>query len=92
MKFWLLFLGKCFLFVSLSAQNLITEPVSVPLLSVQYGLNLSAADLNQRFGFHSGSGIGVGYKTLNNWQFEVKGQALFGQKVNCRSYRSNARI
>ncbi len=66
---------------SLSAQNLITEPISVPFLSVQYGLSLSAGDLNERFGFHSGAGIGVGYKTFTNWQFELKGQTLFGQKV-----------
>jgi len=81
MKVWLFFLLQSLLGFSLTAQKLITEPVSVPFISIQYGLNLSAADLNERFGFHSSAGIGVGYKMLNNWQFELKGQALFGQKV-----------
>jgi len=81
MKFLLILLWQFFFAGFLAAQNLITEPVSVPFISVHYGLNLSAADLNDRFGFHSSTGIGVGYKTVDNWQFEVKGQAFFGQKV-----------
>lgn len=80
-KICLLFLGLCLFTPFLSAQKLITEPVSMPLVSIQYGLNLSAADLNQRFGLHSNAAIGVGYKTHKHWQFELKGQALFGQKV-----------
>jgi len=82
LNFWFtIVLVKCIIIGSTSAQSLITEPVSVPFISVHYGLNLSGADLNERFGFHSNAGIGLGYKTIGNWQFEIKGQTLFGQKV-----------
>jgi len=77
---WLTFI-VCLIWITLPAQNLITEPVSVPFIKVHYGFHLPAADLNERFGFHFNPGVGLGYKTANHWQLELEGQVLFGNSV-----------
>ncbi len=45
-------------------------------------LQLPGADMAKSYGFSSGIGGGVGYKTKNNWVFETGGTFIFGNKIN----------
>lgn len=65
----------------LYAQNDTIKSVNVPFFSVDYAINLPAADLNERFGLFNSVGANIGYKTATNWQISIGGSALFGNKV-----------
>lgn len=49
----------------------------MPSVSLQY----AGGDLADRFGQSYSAGMGIGYKTSNNWNFSLQGQFMFGTDV-----------
>lgn len=70
-----------FVNIGFSQSDTINRSISVPFFSVDYGVNLPASALKERYGFFNTIGANFGYKTAANWQFSIGGQALFGNKV-----------
>jgi len=81
-KYWYIGLICCCVNIVSAQSDTILRSINVPFFSVDYGINLPAVDLNDRFGFFNSVGVNVGYKTNSNWQISFGGNALFGNKVN----------
>ncbi len=49
----------------------------MPSISLQY----AGGDMAERFGQSYTAGMGIGYKTSDNWNFSLQGQFMFGSNV-----------
>lgn len=63
------------------AQQSEASPLSAWLIKPSLGYQYSGGDLESRFGNNLSAGLGVGYKTNENWIFSIDGQYIFGQNV-----------
>lgn len=83
---YLLTLISCLLmtFTFNFAQSAKEEDKNLPayLVHINYGYQFPAADLADRYGSNSNIGLGVHYKTKNNWLLGVDGQFMFGKNIN----------
>jgi hypothetical protein len=81
-------LSALFFTVSLIAQpkgDQADTSLAYPMISVQYGFQLPAGELADRFGFSHGIGGGVYYKWRNNLILGSSGYYQFGNQVKERS-------
>lgn len=75
------------LFTFVNSFNLVAQisikdsSVFAPLVSVGYSYQISAGDINKRFGNNSALHMNVDFKTKSNWTFGVNGSFLFGNNV-----------
>ena len=65
-------------FSGMAQRNAADSAIGTPWVSVQYGINLTAGDLNDRHVFFNHVGMFAGYKTESNWIFGLDGSYLFG--------------
>lgn len=82
---FVVFLVICLLFVSeetFAQRNVRDSLVFTPHISFNYGLQLPAADMEERFGINSAVGLAFHFKTKTNWMFGAEWSYLFGKKVN----------
>ena len=64
------------------AQRIVSDSViATPWVSVQYGINWTAGDLNERLGILNHVGVFLGWKTAKNWVYGVEGSFMFGNDV-----------
>jgi hypothetical protein len=80
-----LFVSVGFFLISNSAsaqRNVRDSVVFSPHISFNYGLQLPAADMEQRFGVNSAVGLAFHLKTKKNWIFGAEWSYLFGKQVN----------
>ncbi|MCR9172301.1 MAG: hypothetical protein NXI10_07425 [bacterium] len=61
--------------------NFQDSAIAMPWVSIQYGFNLTGADLAQRHGHFNHIGFFAGYKTERNWVYGVDGSFMFGNDV-----------
>ncbi len=74
----------CFIILGfnvLGQRNVKDSIISTPWVSVQYGLNWTAGNLDERLGLLNHVGMFAGYKTSKNWIFGVDGSFIFGKDV-----------
>ena len=64
-----------------SQRNVSDSVISTPWISVQYGINWTGGDLNERLGLLNHVGLFLGWKTARNWVFGVEGSFIFGNDV-----------
>ena len=63
--------------------------IATPWISVSYGGNWTAGDLNNRYGYLNHLGLYTGYKTNKNWIFGIEGNFMFGDKINASGLFDN---
>ena len=64
-----------------SQRNVSDSVIATPWISVQYGINWTGADLNDRLGLLNHVGVFLGWKTARNWVYGVEGSFIFGNDV-----------
>ena len=68
---------------SVSAQRKASDTVlATPWISVSYGINGTAGDLQDRYGLLNNLGFFAGYKTKRNWIYGIEGNFIFGNRIN----------
>lgn len=78
-----MFLGFFMAANSASAQRNVRDSlVFTPHISFNYGLQIPALDMEQRFGVNSAVGLAFHIKTKSNWTFGAEWSYLFGKQVN----------
>jgi hypothetical protein len=80
----LYFLGICLLFSTAHLYSQVSIKDSViytPYVGLGYGYQISAGDLNKRFGNSSAINFNLDFKTKKNWVFGVNGSYIFGKDV-----------
>lgn len=73
------------------AQRDVSEAIGTPYVGIQYGMNWTAGDLAERYGFTNAIGIHAGYKTKRNWIYGIDGNFHFGNKVRIEGLLDNLR-
>lgn len=68
-------------FTSHSQLNFSDSTLAMPWVSIQYGFNLTGADLAQRHGHFNHIGFFAGHKTRRNWVYGIDGSFMFGSDV-----------
>lgn len=66
---------------SIGQRNVQDSIIGTPWISVHYGLNWTAGDLDERHGLLNHIGGFIGYKTDENWVWGVDGSFIFGNDV-----------
>lgn len=79
-KFFLIFISA-YSFACFGQRNVKDSTIGTPWIGAQYGVNWTAGDLADRYGFMNHVGILAGYKTNKNWFYGVEGNFIFGNKV-----------
>ncbi len=51
------------------------------LIMPSFGVQYAGGDMELRFGQNYSAGLGVGYKTADNWTFSLQAQFMFGTEV-----------
>ena len=62
-------------------RNVKDSVIATPWVSIQYGLNWTAGDLDERLGLLNHIGFFAGYKTNHNWIYGVDASFIFGKDV-----------
>lgn len=68
-------------FTIVNAQNLRDTIIGIPFFNLSYSPQIPAADYAKRFGFTNNIGLNIGIKTGKNWQIELEGNFMFGNKI-----------
>lgn len=77
-----IFFIALFFSFKLQAQRSVNDSIiATPWISVQYGLNWTAGDLDERFGLLNHLGLFAGWKNRKNWVLGVESCFIFGNDI-----------
>ncbi|MEW6469386.1 MAG: hypothetical protein AB1458_10690 [Bacteroidota bacterium] len=67
--------------VTFAQANVKDSSIACPLVKMSYALQLPGADLADRFGINSNTGLAILYKTRGNLLFGIEGTFIFGNMI-----------
>ncbi|TXB66850.1 hypothetical protein FRY74_01305 [Vicingus serpentipes] len=86
MKHYFLILGLLFSIVAFGQVNTFSTPkdsaFTIPMITASYAHQWSAGDLSNRFGHNNNVGGSFAIKNKNHWYYGIKGNFIWGNKVN----------
>ena len=79
--FGVLVINFLIIFNSVAQRDVSDSVIATPWISINYGLNWTSGDLDERFGLLNHLGLFAGWKTAKNWVYGVEGSFIFGGDV-----------